>query len=248
MNTNEIKQLIASKIAGQGSAVDAGSALPQILNGITDKVGEILDGATYLYGADGAQFGTLKVNGEYTSSLPDAEEIGRKVFCLGMEAANGEPVALILCYTFFDNLTNKWKWNNLTLLYCYWDVETIEDNAEETDGYITPKGLVDYAAKASDFRVLRIKSNDIVDLEGNYTETEIEQLLGVSDISDVMRGDYNRIEVYTDTAQPEYVRTLVHHVTYDNGLGDLLCLFTIAESGYMAIIKHRDDSYTIGQI
>ena len=36
MTTQEIKDLIASKIAGQGSAVDAGSALPEILNGIVD--------------------------------------------------------------------------------------------------------------------------------------------------------------------------------------------------------------------
>lgn len=36
MNKEQIKDLIASKIAGQGSAVDAGSALPDILNGIVD--------------------------------------------------------------------------------------------------------------------------------------------------------------------------------------------------------------------
>lgn len=34
MTIQEIKDLIMSKIAGQGSAVDAGSALPEILNGI----------------------------------------------------------------------------------------------------------------------------------------------------------------------------------------------------------------------
>lgn len=36
MTTQEIKDLIASKIAGQGSAVDAGSALPEILGGVAD--------------------------------------------------------------------------------------------------------------------------------------------------------------------------------------------------------------------
>ncbi len=40
MTTQEIKDLIMSKIAGQGSAVDAGSALPQILNAIVDAIGE----------------------------------------------------------------------------------------------------------------------------------------------------------------------------------------------------------------
>lgn len=41
MTAQEIKDLIASKIAGQGSAVDAGSALPEILNGIVDAIAAI---------------------------------------------------------------------------------------------------------------------------------------------------------------------------------------------------------------
>lgn len=40
MTVQEIKDLIASKMAGQGSAVDAGSALPEILNGIVDAIGQ----------------------------------------------------------------------------------------------------------------------------------------------------------------------------------------------------------------
>lgn len=40
MNKEQIKDLIASKIAGQGSAVDAGSALPEILNAIIDSIPE----------------------------------------------------------------------------------------------------------------------------------------------------------------------------------------------------------------
>lgn len=36
MTKEEIKVLIDTKIAGQGSAVDAGSALPAILNGILE--------------------------------------------------------------------------------------------------------------------------------------------------------------------------------------------------------------------
>ena len=38
MTPQEIKDLIASKIAGQGSAVDAGSALPEILSEIVGKL------------------------------------------------------------------------------------------------------------------------------------------------------------------------------------------------------------------
>lgn len=41
MTTTDIKNLIASKIAGQGSAVDAGSALPEILNGIVEALEKI---------------------------------------------------------------------------------------------------------------------------------------------------------------------------------------------------------------
>lgn len=40
MTTQEIKDLIASKIAGQGSMVDIGGALPTILKEIVDAIGE----------------------------------------------------------------------------------------------------------------------------------------------------------------------------------------------------------------
>lgn len=40
MNAEEIKDLIASKIAGQGSMVDIGGALPTILIEIIDSIGK----------------------------------------------------------------------------------------------------------------------------------------------------------------------------------------------------------------
>lgn len=40
MTKDELKSLIAAKIAGQGTAVDAASALPAILNGIIDAIPE----------------------------------------------------------------------------------------------------------------------------------------------------------------------------------------------------------------
>lgn len=43
MTTDELKDLIASKIAGQGSAVDAGSALPEILGGVVDLLKSLQD-------------------------------------------------------------------------------------------------------------------------------------------------------------------------------------------------------------
>ena len=41
LSNEEIKNLIASKIAGQGSAVDVGGALPTILNAIVDMVADV---------------------------------------------------------------------------------------------------------------------------------------------------------------------------------------------------------------
>lgn len=41
MTKQEIKDLIAAKIAGQGSAVDVGGALPVILNEILDAIPEV---------------------------------------------------------------------------------------------------------------------------------------------------------------------------------------------------------------
>lgn len=40
MTKEEIKALVAAKIAGQGSAIDAASVLPDILNGIIDIIPE----------------------------------------------------------------------------------------------------------------------------------------------------------------------------------------------------------------
>ena len=41
MNTQEIKELVAKKIAGQGTMVDVGGGLPAILNAIADALDEI---------------------------------------------------------------------------------------------------------------------------------------------------------------------------------------------------------------
>lgn len=38
MDTTQIRQLVAAKIAGQGTNVDAGSALPDIINGLCDVI------------------------------------------------------------------------------------------------------------------------------------------------------------------------------------------------------------------
>lgn len=41
MTPEELKALVAAKIAGQGTNVDAGGGLPEILNGIIDLIGSI---------------------------------------------------------------------------------------------------------------------------------------------------------------------------------------------------------------
>lgn len=40
MTKKQLKELVATNIAGQGNQVDTGSTLPAILNGIVDKMGE----------------------------------------------------------------------------------------------------------------------------------------------------------------------------------------------------------------
>lgn len=59
MTKEEIKQLIANKIAGQGSAIDAASVLPDILNGILDSIQteeELLDSLTLKSSKASAEF------------------------------------------------------------------------------------------------------------------------------------------------------------------------------------------------
>ena len=74
MTTQEIKDLIASKIAGQGSAVDAGSALPEILNGIVDAIAAIPEPVSVPTCPLVLQLGESAV-GEYASAQELAEEL-----------------------------------------------------------------------------------------------------------------------------------------------------------------------------
>lgn len=43
MTKDEIKALISAKVAGQGNQVDAGGALPDLLNGILDLIPEVAE-------------------------------------------------------------------------------------------------------------------------------------------------------------------------------------------------------------
>ena len=80
MTAQEIKDLIASKIAGQGSAVDAGSALPEILNGIVDAIAAIPEPVSVPNSPlNLSQLGESTL-GEYASAeeLADALQISEK--------------------------------------------------------------------------------------------------------------------------------------------------------------------------
>lgn len=64
MTKDEIKALVAAKIAGQGSAIDAASVLPTILDAIVDAIPEVTPAPTPAEMLDAL---TLKS----TSSVPD---------------------------------------------------------------------------------------------------------------------------------------------------------------------------------
>ena len=77
MTKEEIKALVNAKIAGQGSAVDVGSALPAILNGILELAasgGErtVIE-CTETFERKSAQYALerIKINGNPVSSIED---------------------------------------------------------------------------------------------------------------------------------------------------------------------------------
>jgi hypothetical protein len=81
MTTQEIRDLIAKKIAGQGTQVDLGNGLPAILNGILDAV-------------EGASMEPLIVEGTNSDSR-FSESAGQPTFSEALEAFNsGRPVFL----------------------------------------------------------------------------------------------------------------------------------------------------------
>lgn len=102
MTTEEIKQLIAEKIAGQGSAVDSASVLPTILNAIIDKIpsggnstqivinigsanlfkDKTAAEAAEIFGITNAQFERL-IRGEYSSALIDGAAVSYLVTISG---------------------------------------------------------------------------------------------------------------------------------------------------------------------
>lgn len=89
MTTEEIKQLIAEKIAGQGSAVDAASILPTVLNGILAAIPELapiaeaVDGLRedLKYYIASQYFDTFRLS-DYASGVEITEELAQKI-CAG---------------------------------------------------------------------------------------------------------------------------------------------------------------------
>lgn len=75
MTTQEIKDLVAAKIAGQGSMVDAGGALPTILNAIVDAIDAITPGEILSFAEPLKKSGTdvsLQIGGGLEKDSDDA--------------------------------------------------------------------------------------------------------------------------------------------------------------------------------
>lgn len=178
MTTEELKNLIASKIAGQGSAVDAGSALPKILNGLVDAVVS-------------ATANGYKLLGCYHSyEMPDVPEDGQ-YFIFVYDGESESPN-----YSFY--LSNNGEWEEVSdgtfKFYVYHSAQLISENADESDGYITPRGLVDYVASSD---VLVLPTDAYTNVYGSYpTKAALAQQFGISesDVDGLLLGKYRIIK------------------------------------------------------
>ena len=83
MTTQEIKDLIASKIAGQGSAVDAGSALPEILGGVVDLLKNQQDKVNVLDGI------VVTLNGNTTEWTQDDMRLAKNALGVKSDVYGG---------------------------------------------------------------------------------------------------------------------------------------------------------------
>lgn len=139
MTTQEIKDLIASKIAGQGSAVDAGSALPEILNGIVDAIAAIPEPAPVPEGLEaditGWQFGQMgehSLTNEETVLLKNAVRIKlRNDLFLRQSIVSNEFISSILE---FDEV-RYWQPNQIVAVFSNFRVDVSSGNAYGSFGY-----------------------------------------------------------------------------------------------------------------
>lgn len=102
MSKEEIKALIAAKIAGQGTQVDLGGALPSILDAIVDALPEgggnepyIVQGVSPSADIDGA----LKVSPEEFASAKEAFLAGRVVIIPEIENGGQEIACVCIGYS-----------------------------------------------------------------------------------------------------------------------------------------------------
>lgn len=112
---DELKDLIASKIAGQGSAVDAGSALPEILSAIVDASSPIeVEDITKLTNEqlDALQVGdkVVKVTGKqkHLYLVTYKEEDGGGICISYNDAGYGETVS-------YDRVEGGWQFNSVDI-------------------------------------------------------------------------------------------------------------------------------------
>lgn len=158
---SEIKDAIQKKIAGQGSQVDIGNGLPSVLNGMADliqKSQELLSGG-YLFSG----FRTI----ESPDDLPEVAE-DEKLFCIAL-LDEGEENSLL--WKIYVAIEGVWEDTGLEF-FAYRSGGEIKVNPNATDGYVTPKGLVEYAPQFFDISSLE---------EISFGDPAIPNVLGVSE-------------------------------------------------------------------
>lgn len=156
---NEIKNLIKTKIEGQGSQVDIGNGLPSVLNGVADLIQQTQEfiGKGFLF------VGCFEEND--LPEIPDTDT--NQYFAFVWHEESG--------YFSFMQWEKSNGWDSFPMDFEFQPIITLEDleayKRETTPGfYITPKCLVDYAVRYEDFSDYQhgeeLSQNDYRRLEG----------------------------------------------------------------------------------
>lgn len=191
---NEIKNLIKTKIEGQGSQVDIGNGLPSVLNGITDILQSVQKNINKGYVFRGC------IGVETADDLPPVPSTNG-------ETADGNYFIIVNNYN--SGESPRWQvyvcgegedaWQeDGDPLYYYIDAEDIEASKHDYDGYITPRGLVNYVASCD---VLVLPTDDYTDVYGSYpTKAAIAAQFGISesDVDGLLLGKYRIIKDNAD--------------------------------------------------
>lgn len=135
---NEIKNLIKTKIEGQGSQVDIGNGLPSVLNGVADLIQQ-----TQALMAEGYLFmGYFSGDNILESEdIPEPREKG-KFYALCCETSDTGYYNFIIAV--WDNDNRKWSNSGMLDFYMYNTKAAIIENSSMDDGFVSPMGLAEY--------------------------------------------------------------------------------------------------------